>query len=80
MDFAREAIKQYRDPESTEAIDENDVAYMYIIGYMAGRGNDDWCVRQAALYTAHHFMDLGYNLASRHMRVSRQDAFRLTLE
>ena len=80
MWIARAEIKKFRDMSSKAPIDEDDVAFMYLVGYAAASGNDGIEVKKAAMFVVHHFMRLGKDISERHMRVCDQDKIRFSFE
>ena len=81
MTFARHECTKFRDPSNKDPIDEDDVAFMYLVGYMAGKGHVDIPeTKRAAVVVAHHFMHKGQYIAERHFRTPPQDVFRFSLE
>lgn len=78
--FARTESAKYRDLNCKDPIDEDDVAFMYLVGYMAGKGKEFSETKRLALGVAHHFMRRGIEIAERHKNVLPQDEFRISLE
>lgn len=80
MTFARLECTKFRDHANKDPIDEDDVAFMYLVGYMAGKGHDVPETKKAAVDVAHHWMRKGVQVAERHFRTPPQDVFRFSLE
>ena len=78
MMFAKKECYKYRDHANNDPVDEDDVAFMYLVGYMAGKGHDVPESKAAAVQVAHHWMRKGHEIGER-LTQKKQD-FRLSLE
>jgi len=91
LDVALSDIQKYKDPNNTDPIDEKDVAFMYLVGFVTGakaRRRDPMptepdFIKRCALYIRHFYCQEGYNDRCHELhggRVLRSDQFRLSLE
>jgi hypothetical protein len=95
MDVALADINKYRDPNNSDPIDEKDVAFMYLVGFVTGsrasrRRDDppnpmppDDYIKKCAMYIRHFYCQEGYTDRCnelRGIRPMRANEFRLTLE
>lgn len=76
--LVRGECERYRLPDNNDPIDEDDIAFMYLAGYMRGKGKDFEESREAAKWVAFHFMDRGVRYAMQ--RNTPKYEFRLSLE
>ena len=59
MMFARIQVGRYKDEKCKDPIDDDDVAFMYLVGYAAGNGADFTQSKDISMRVCHHFMRKG---------------------
>ena len=89
MEWACNETAKFRDPNCKDPIDEDDIAYMYMIGLAQGMriGKKEEptteSAKEFAISLAHHWMRKGYEMRNRELDGTKQlkgDHFRQTME